>query len=158
MNIHKLSNNDIEYLRLDQTHLSELALLEKECQSSPWSTSLIEKELLSPRTIVEAMKIQGRIVAYLVYQTILDEAHILNFGVAKAWRRKGIGKKFILKAIDDFSRNNIEMVFLEVRESNIAAQKLYRSAGFNIVGCRENYYSNNGERAVLMTLKINKAQ
>lgn len=116
---------------------------------------MIEQELLSPRTIVEGMSIRGKIIAYLVYQTILDEAHILNFGVAKAWRRKGIGRKFILKALDDFGRKNMEMVFLEVRESNIPAQKLYISAGFNIVGYRENYYSNNGESAVLMTFKIN---
>lgn len=143
----------IEYKVLDESYLESLSALERQCQQDPWSTSLIAKELKSPRTTVEGMFVDGQLVAYLVYQTVLDEVHILNFGVKRQLRRQGLGRTFMLYALAEFRAQDMGVVMLEVRESNIPAQALYRSVGFDIAGHREQYYSNK-ENAVLMMLRL----
>ncbi len=145
----------IEYKVLDASYLEPLIALERQCQQDPWSTSLIAKELKNSRTTVEGMLIDGKLIAYLVYQTVLDEVHILNFGVGRQLRRRGLGKTFMLNALAEFRTQRMSVVMLEVRESNLPAQALYRSVGFDAVGHREQYYSNK-ENAVLMMLKLEK--
>lgn len=144
-----------EYRYLDLSSLQHLEELENSCSASPWSASLIAKELQNSRTTVEGMFLGGNLVAFLVYQIILDEAHILNFGVTPSRRREGLGRLFLRKALGDFRMKGLAVVVLEVRLSNVAAQQLYNSVGFQVVGYREGYYANNNETAVLMTCPLN---
>ena len=144
----------VEYRTLDLSFLDELTVIERECQESPWSTSLIERELKSPRTIVEGMFLEEKLVAYVVYQIVVDEVHVLNFGVRLAHRRRGLGTLFMLDLIQRLRTDGATSFMLEVRAGNDVALRLYRSIGFNVEGRREKYYSSNGEDALLMTLRI----
>lgn len=76
------------------------------------------------------------------------EREILNLAVAPGFRRQGIATALLNHAL---SRKAI--YFLEVRESNLAAQQLYRKFGFVEVGHRSNYYQSPPERAIVM--KVN---
>lgn len=79
-------------------------------------------------------------------RTAEDEIEILNVAVDPPFRRRGIGRSLILEVIG----KNPGTVFLEVRQSNMAARKLYHSLGFETVAVRPDYYSGPVESAIVM--------
>lgn len=92
-------------------------------------------------------EIGGVVVAFLVMRRIAeDEMEILNVAVAPAHRRKGVARGLARRVIEQHPG----AVFLEVRESNSAARKLYESIGFQELSRRANYYDHPPETAVVM--------
>jgi ribosomal protein S18 acetylase RimI-like enzyme len=96
--------------------------------------------------------VEGSVVAFLVSrETAPGEREILNVAVDPAQRRRRVARK-LLEA--ELSRAKTQW-FLEVRESNAAAQRFYESLGFRPTGRRENYYRSLGEGspegAIVMT-------
>ena len=84
--------------------------------------------------------------------SVLDEVHLLNITVSPAHQRQGWAR-MLLDALALWSRGkNAQWIWLEVRESNIAAQKAYLTCGFASEGIRPNYYEDNHENAVIMWL------
>jgi len=89
----------------------------------------------------------GRVVGFAVCRRVTDdESEVLSLVVDPAMRRRGIGKRLMLELLEDGGRS----WFLEVRESNVGARKLYESLGFVEIARRPNYYQDNGETAVVM--------
>ena len=82
---------------------------------------------------------------------VLDEAHIVIIGIRESVRREGIGEQLLISALEQVVENDSRVVTLEVRESNGSAIELYNKYGFQQVGLRRRYYSDNGENAVIMT-------
>ena len=80
-----------------------------------------------------------------------DEAHIVTIAVRESHRGRGIGELLLIAAIALATLNDQEVVTLEVRASNQAAQALYEKYGFRKVDVRHCYYSDNHEDAVIMT-------
>lgn len=98
----------------------------------------------------------GEIRAYAILIPVLEEAELLNIGVAAGWQRKGLGRAMLTGMLNMAQEKNIRRVFLEVRSSNTAAIALYRSAGFSEIGVRRGYYQNaNGsEDALTMACEL----
>ena len=92
-----------------------------------------------------------KIVGYVGLWYILQEAHIVSIGVDVGHRNCGLGKFLMIAAIESAINKNSEVVTLEVRVSNYAAQKLYSKFGFNKEGIRKNYYLDDREDALIMT-------
>jgi ribosomal-protein-alanine N-acetyltransferase len=88
---------------------------------------------------------------YCGFWIAADEAHISTIAVAPSSREKGIGQLLLATAIERAIELGANIMSLEVRVSNIAAQNLYRKYGFKVVGCRRRYYSDNREDALIMT-------
>jgi ribosomal-protein-alanine N-acetyltransferase len=82
---------------------------------------------------------------------VLDEAYVVIIGLREVDRSKGIGELLLFSGIEQAVENNSRVVTLEVRKSNLVAIELYRKYGFQEVGLRHRYYSDNGEDAVIMT-------
>jgi ribosomal-protein-alanine N-acetyltransferase len=82
---------------------------------------------------------------------VLDDAHVVIICLRELDRRKGIGEQLLISALEQAVENDSRVVTLEVRESNEPAIELYRKYGFQEVGLRRRYYSDNGENAVIMT-------
>lgn len=82
---------------------------------------------------------------------VLDEAHVVIIGLREVDRSKGIGELLLISGIEQAIENNSRVVTLEVRKSNLVAIELYGKYGFQEVGLRRRYYSDNGEDAVIMT-------
>ncbi|GIV85065.1 MAG: ribosomal-protein-alanine acetyltransferase [Candidatus Roseilinea sp.] len=82
----------------------------------------------------------------------VDEAHIATIATHPGWRRRGVGERLLLNLLREAQRRCAEVVTLEVRVSNVAAQRLYRKYGFAEVGRRKAYYQDNREDALLMTI------
>jgi ribosomal-protein-alanine N-acetyltransferase len=91
------------------------------------------------------------IVGYVGVWLMVDEAHIVAIAVREAYRRRGIGELLLTESIELALEQNQEVVTLEVRRSNLAAQALYEKYRFLKVGVRKRYYSDNNEDAIIMS-------
>ncbi len=97
-------------------------------------------------------EVEGRIAAMLMLWFIVDEAHIATIATHPDFRRQGIGEQILLAALRAVREEGARRAFLEVRESNLAAQTLYKKYGFIVDGRRPKYYRDNNEDALLMSL------
>ena len=143
-------NIDIEMMKKED--LDGVMEVERASFSIPWSREAFEHEISNNRHAIYVVAKQGfKVAGYGGMWLVIDEAHITNIAVHPSYRRRGIGRA-ILKALIDIAEDNyITSLTLEVRESNIAAQKLYAAFDFKVVGRRERYYADNQEDALLMT-------
>lgn len=96
----------------------------------------------------------GRVVGYLVGRAVRDEGEILNLGVSLPARRRGVGRALVAEALGAFAAGGVVSVYLEVRASNLAAQRLYATFGFREVGRRRRYYRWPLEDAVVLRAAI----
>jgi ribosomal-protein-alanine N-acetyltransferase len=91
------------------------------------------------------------VLAYGGFWLVIDEAHIGTLAVHPDWRRRGLGSLLLVALLDKAVEMGAVFATLEVRVSNVAAQNLYRTFGFERVGLRRRYYQDNGEDALIMT-------
>jgi len=129
------------------------------CFSLPWPESSFRYDFLHNRNsrmwVAEAQTDEGPIVVgALVVWIVLDEAHVGTISVLPEYRRLGIGKAFMFEMMNTLQEEGVKQVFLEVRESNEAAQRLYHQFGFKPIGVRRKYYSDNREDAIEMQLML----
>lgn len=108
------------------------------------------KRFFNYTSIPKEAKYSEYIVGFAGFWLMLKEAHITAIGVRNDYRQLGIGERLLISIIDLATQLNANMVTLEVRASNESAQSLYRKYGFQVVGRRLRYYSDNGEDAVIM--------
>ena len=95
-------------------------------------------------------RLDGEVVAYGGIWVILEDSHITTIAVHPDFRGRRLGEEMLLKLLDEAIAEGASWITLEVRESNEAAQKLYRKYGFTTVSTRRGYYSDNGENALVM--------
>lgn len=124
----------------------------------PWPERSYRYEILenpsSHPYVVEVSQDGGSpvIAGMMVMWFILDEAHIGTIAIDKPYRRLGLGRILLAETLLDACNKGIQIAYLEVRRSNLAAQAMYNRFGFQITGVRARYYKDNGEDALLMTL------
>jgi ribosomal-protein-alanine N-acetyltransferase len=92
-----------------------------------------------------------RLLGFIGIWLMVGEAHIVTVAVRGDYRRMGIGERLLIACIEMALAYDQELVTLEVRRSNEAAQRLYEKYGFDHAGVRVRYYSDNQEDAVIMT-------
>jgi [ribosomal protein S18]-alanine N-acetyltransferase len=94
------------------------------------------------------------ITGFLGLWMMVDEAHIINIAVKNSHRGRGIGELLLIAGIDLAYQLKALTVTLEVRAGNMTAQNLYTKYGFNKVGIRKGYYTDNKEDAIIMTTDV----
>ena len=140
--------------KMSPSHVGEIARLEKECFSTPWSEDGLKSELNNAFARFFVATYAGEIAGYVGAHNVLGEVYITNVAVFEKFRRKGIAKKLIDALLESAKAENGNFVTLEVRKSNIPAVSLYEKCGFEKVGERKNFYEKPRENAVLMTYFI----
>ena len=139
--------------------LKQVVEIDRASFSLPWPERSfrfeLEENLASRSWVAELDKqIVGMVVAWF----IVDEIHIATIATHPDFRRRGIGRDLLLHTLQSAKEEGAITSFLEVREGNIYAQEMYRKLGFVEDGRRKGYYKDNGEDAILMSLKnINQA-
>lgn len=128
----------------------EIAKIEKECFSSPWSESAILSSVEEGAEILVYVK-NRKTVGYVGLLTSLDEGYIANLGVKEECRREGIGQALVSAVLERADGLALSFVSLEVRVSNSAAISLYEKMGFEKVGVRPKFYTLPNEDAFIMT-------
>jgi ribosomal-protein-alanine N-acetyltransferase len=120
----------------------------------PWSEATFRGLLRRSDADLFAAEANGRVVGYAVFWAVLDQGELGNVSVAQAWRRKGIARQLIDAVLGRAGERGVREVYLEVRVSNLGAQKLYQRYGFREVGRRRNYYLDPLEDALVMKLEV----
>lgn len=146
-------------IKLREMKLNDIPAVVKLEESSfptPWTYWIFFQELVSPQRFYIVAELEGKIIGYAGMSWVLDEGHITTLAVAREYRRQGIGSKLLEQLIKKARALGLRYLTLEVRESNIPAQKLYYKYGFVVEGKRRRYYLNPREDAVIMTLYFNK--
>jgi len=133
-----------------QEDVPAVMVIERECFTVPWRESAYVTELSNRSAYYIAAWIGEEIVGYGGMWVIMDEAHITTIGVAKAHRGKKIGEQVLVALLEEAMRHKARRATLEVRESNVVAQNLYRKYGFQPAAIRRGYYTDNHENAIVM--------
>ncbi len=142
---------DLEIRKMTSSNIEEIANLEKECFSSPWSEDGLKNELDNNFARFFVAFSGGKIAGYIGSHNVLGEVYITNVAVFPEFRRNGVGKALVEFLVDEMKAENAEFVTLEVRRSNFSAISLYEKCGFGKVGERKNFYEKPIEDAILMT-------
>ena len=141
---------------MDRSHISQIAVLEQECFSDPWSEAALEEELYNPQaSFIVAEDGEGGVLGYAGLHVVLDEGYIANVAVEEAARRHGVASA-LMDVYCRFGQAHLAFLTLEVRASNTSAIQLYLKHGFEEVGRRKNFYSNPKEDAIIMTRAFQK--
>ena len=136
---------------MDRSHIEQIAALERECFSTPWSEAMLTEVLFdSQASFIVAEAEDGGVLGYAGLQVVLDEGYIDNIAVEPNARRHGVADE-LLDVFCRFGEANLAFLTLEVRASNAPAIALYRKHGFEEAGRRKNYYTKPTEDAVIMT-------
>lgn len=113
--------------------------IENEAYEFPWSREIL-LDCLKAGYHCFVYEADDEIKAYIIFSTVLDEAHLLNICIAPEYQNQGYGLSFLKWLMSTAKTMNIKTLYLEVRVSNGAAIHLYQSLGFNEIGIRANYY------------------
>ena len=138
-----------------EADLDAIAALERESFSDPWSRASFATVIDEPAAIVVVARVSTDPVAgYVVAWFAADEGQIANLAVRQPTRRRGIGSMLLAGAMLEGQRRGARNMYLEVRESNDAARRLYASRGFEEIGRRKKYYRHPVEDAVVLRCEI----
>ena len=129
--------------------LFRIVKIERQNFSKPWGFSGFSAELLKKDNLFLVAEIDGNVVGYIVCWILFDEAYIANIAVDINYQGMGIGSRLMESLFDVLSSKEIKRCTLEVRVSNVRAQKLYNKFGFKVVGIRKKMY-HDGEDGFVM--------
>ncbi|HEV8411499.1 MAG TPA: ribosomal protein S18-alanine N-acetyltransferase [Gemmatimonadaceae bacterium] len=138
-----------------EADLSAIHVIECASFGDPWTLEGFRDLVDHPRAKMEvAVDADGEVLGYAVAWYVADESEIANIAVAPAARHRGVGSLLldrILRAAAEFGAHS---VFLEVRESNEEARKLYEARQFEVAGKRTKYYQKPEEDALIMRREL----
>ena len=143
--------NDVKIVPMNETHLKDLALLEKQCFSVPWSENALRMELTKENSRFFVAIIKNEVSGYIGANNVLGEVYIDNIAVFSNFRGLGVATTLLNHLISVLEEENCDLVTLEVRESNTIARKLYEKLGFKNVGVRKNFYDQPKEDGIIYT-------
>ena len=142
--------------------LPQVDALEVQAFPSPRSTTFYRQEVTQNQyanyRVIHAVPIPASggdalVVAYGGYWLMGDDAHIIAIAVHPDWRKRGLAEWLMVELAAHASHQGAQMVTLEMRAGNRAADALYRKLGFQEVGRRKRYYRDNDEDALLFSLE-----
>jgi [ribosomal protein S18]-alanine N-acetyltransferase len=145
---------DLRIRPLRPADLTRVLEIERQAFSTPWKQSTFESLLRRTDTDMLGAVRQDRLVGYAIAWTVTDQSELGNVAVAEEARGLGLGRMLVLAMIERLRHRRSAECFLEVRESNHVAQRLYHSLGFELVGRRRAYYSAPLEDARVMRLGL----
>lgn len=128
-----------------------IAEIERAAFSDPWSARSFRDALEHPAVYFGCARSDAaEVLGYVVAWFVAGEGEIANLAVAPEGWGGGIGRALLDAALDEARRRGIEAVYLEVRDSNLRARRLYQSRGFEEVGRRKSYYRRPVEDAIVL--------
>lgn len=136
-----------------QADLAEIVRIERASFGDPWSESTFHAILTRPNAeLLVAEEDDGPPCGYAATWWVEDQGELGNVAVAEEARGRGVGVALLDAAFSKLRDRGVRECFLEVRESNEAARRLYERLGFSVVGRRRSYYRKPTEDALVMRL------
>ncbi len=141
--------------QIKEKDLAQVCAIEAATFSDAWTMQSFEETMQNPEScLFVAVDDEENVLGYCCLYTAADEGEIVNVAVADKERRLGIGYDLVSALMCEGSRRGVTFFYLEVRESNLPAQKLYEKLGFKAAGLRKNFYQKPLEHALIMTCDV----
>ena len=137
--------------------LEAVMRIERRSFSAPWEESTFRGLLRRPSAALLVAEVGLEVAGYSVMWFAADEGEIGDIAVHPEMRGTGIGRTLLLECISVAAARGIRSLFLEVRETNDVARRLYATVGFCVVGVRKLYYTEPVEDAIVMRLDLQDA-
>ena len=143
---------EIEMLPMNARDIDEIERIEYRIYSHPWKRMTFASSIDSGHS-GWVCRVGGELIGYFVLMWVVDEAHLLNIGVAEKWQGAGFGARLLRHAMVVARHGGAGKLLLEVRLSNERALALYRHFGFCQIGIRRGYYpaADGREDALVLT-------
>lgn len=140
----------MDYRFMKPEDISQVAVLEQEIFSVPWTKQAFLDSLNNPDTIYLVAQEEEKICGYCGIYLLYEVGEISNVAVKAEKRNQGIAGCLLKKMIAEAAKKGVSDIMLEVRESNLAAISLYQKLGFSKEGIRRNYYEKPQENALIL--------
>jgi len=141
--------------KMEIKDVAQVIEVEQASFATPWTTDIFYQELLdNQHAHYFVVELEGKVVGYIGTWAIFEDAQITNIAVMPAYRGKKLGEKLFGYAVHYLIQIGAQRLSLEVRQSNIPAQRLYRKFGLVPGGIRKNYYTDNQEDAIVMWVNL----
>lgn len=134
--------------------LDAIVAIERRAFSDPWSRESFASVLGEPPVHFGVATVDDVVIGYVVAWFLAGDGEIGNIAVEDEHRARGVGSRLLDGALEAARARRVEAVYLEVRESNIAAQRMYERRGFTRVGRRRRYYRRPEEDAFILRLEL----
>ena len=142
----------VSFRALTEADIPDIVAIEATAFYDAWNENMLRNELDNALTTYLVMESEGKIIGYAGFWLVAGEAQVTRVAVQEELRGLGLGTRLTAAMVNKAWEMGAEAVTLEVRESNLAAQKAYLTCGFASEGIRPNYYEDNHENAVIMWL------
>ncbi|MDE2366235.1 MAG: ribosomal protein S18-alanine N-acetyltransferase [Betaproteobacteria bacterium] len=139
--------------RMAPSDLDAVVAIEREVFLFPWTRGNFSDSINSGYYCL-VLDLDGRIFGYGVMTIGAEEAHLLTLSIAAGSQRKGWGERLLRHFIQIAMEQRARSMFLDVRESNHAATRLYERIGFRQVGRRRDYYPAMGGREDSLVMEL----
>jgi [ribosomal protein S18]-alanine N-acetyltransferase len=139
---------------LVEDDLTAVMAIEVASFSTPWRENTFRALMRRTDTDLFVAEAEGRVLGYTAAWTVLDQSELGNVAVNPDARTRGVGGALVDAVVERVKARGAHELFLEVRESNQTAQRVYRERGFVVVGRRQSYYSAPVEDALVMRLQV----
>lgn len=130
--------------------MPEVLATETESFEFPWCEDDFIRCLQQRNCIGMVAEVDDQVVGFMIYELHRSRLHVLNFAVAAAYRRRGIGSQMLAKLVSKLSHQRRTRIVLQVRETNLPAQLFFRNGGFRAVSVLRAFYDDTPEDAYTM--------
>ncbi|MDR0813382.1 MAG: ribosomal protein S18-alanine N-acetyltransferase [Oscillospiraceae bacterium] len=141
----------VEFFQLNNSHAAAIAELESEAFSVPWSLNQILSELSGTFSVCVGVRIADKTIGYCFARALGTETEILRVAVLRAEQNRGVGEQLMRYVL---TAAYAPEFYLECREGNAKARRLYERLGFVSGGVRKNYYESPTESGIIYKLSI----
>lgn len=148
--LHTSGEFHIDIMPMTPARIPQAAAIEAEVFSMPWSEKGFADALAMENALFYTALVNGCVAGYCGIYLAADEGEITNVAVAPAYRCRKIAERLVRTTLPEAHAKGAQRIFLEVRESNGAAIRLYEKTGFHTVGRRKNFYQYPNEDALVM--------
>ncbi|WP_214697075.1 ribosomal protein S18-alanine N-acetyltransferase [Exiguobacterium sp. s160] len=146
---------DVKIRRMTWLDVEEVTKVEEASFSIPWTKEAFMNEMLRNEQAIYFVAVHDKqVVGFVGVWQIVDEGHITNIAVLPEFRGQGIGNQLLAELVAFAKSKGLVGLTLEVRVSNVGAQKLYEQFGFMQAGRRRRYYQDNNEDAYIYWAKL----
>lgn len=143
-------NANLQIRWLIRRDMPEVLAIENESFDFPWTEEDFLCCLRQRNCIGMVAEMGEKIVGFMIYELHKSRLHILNFAVGEQWQRQGIGGKMVSRLIDKLSQQRRKEILVEIRETNLDAQKFFQKQDFMAISVVRERYDDTSEDAYLM--------
>jgi ribosomal-protein-alanine N-acetyltransferase len=136
--------------------LDAVIAIEEASFNNPTTRAWYEAEMARPDVckVFVIRTPERRVAGFVAFWKVVDEMHINNLAVHPECRGTGLGRRLLAGTLAAGYAMGVRRATLEVRRSNLAAQRLYARAGFRVVGIRQDYYTQPVEDGLVLSTAV----